>query len=1394
MQNRYNWTRFICPINKEYSLGPDGFLVDPISAGEYGKIVQPHLQTIEEIEGDKDIPCLVILGEPGIGKTSVLESMYRFRLGNLPSNSIALKWNLNQFSTDDLLVRDIFQSAEILEWKKSKDQNLYLYLDSLDECLLHIDTLKQLLASQIARLDLKRLRLRISCRTGVWPSYLEDELKGSFGLEEILVFTVAPLRRADIVGACEVEKIDEEKFLTEVVKIGASPFAIKPVTLGFLLKTFKENAKLPETQNQIYTLGCKQLCEEYSSSRRGSKNASQLSIEIKFQIACRIAYISIFSNRSSIWLGREQDKEVGDLVPSDFSGDLITPKGSTKITEAMIFETLDTGLFTSRGKNRLGWAHQTYAEFLASTALNELNLSQSQISSLFFYKDETSTKVVPQLTQTSAFLAALNERFNQKLIQYDPEILLSSDCKLLSDEEKKQALQRIFDLVESGDSVLFTKYELVLKLENLKHGDLENFLKGVIANKDLRSRTRHLAIDLAEHCQYTGLSDFLLEVATDVNENYSIRLNAAKAVEQLIPADDVTKLTRLLKNDDLDLDDELKGIALNALWPNHISISEITKLLTPVKKEFFFGSYSHFAQDSFVQNLTDKDLPEALRWAIQHVSIANRDIRFDRTLSHLLVRGVEKIDAPGVLDPYSILIYTMIKTHWPLLRKSDEAPSSQFSFSVPQKIALLDSVLKQVDISELDFRFTYGFGSLVLKNSDIAWLIEKVNIEPNNEIKKIIFMLISGIANWNDWKLSEPILQLAHRDHTASDYFKFLKGPVDLESEEAKSAKEVFYADKKFHESANKNEDWKKRLIPYLEDSIAKLDKGDTGEIINIFRYMSVGLDNGRYDDYLPFADSEVWPLLSHETKSKIIGAAKKHLAETVPEIDSYINENKIVYRVWAGVKSLELLMEVDPNFFTTQNSSFWKKWAPSLFAIRIHLNHESESLIKLHDIAFLEAPSEISETIKRLVMKEANEQGNVFATIKFSSYITSTLRKELLDLVPSQGAKAAISILEELNKFGDPEVDRLTKSFVTNPLPTESDKRKDAARAANILLKNGNDDSWDYIWPIFESDREFAKQTIEIGFREDDFLPKVSETNLTRMFVLLMEEYPPQPRENGPVWIGPSEKAAELRNIIVRGLSERGTKLACDSIAALVQKYPTLEHLPIRLAEGRKRMRWVSWKAPSPSELCLLIGDHQKILVNSHDDLVKLIINSISEYQQQLQGQAQKINNLWNTQKNNFRPKNEDEISDNVKNHLDLLANRGVVVNREVQVKKGLSKGTGQITDIHVNAFTKSSSGQLDYLTVIIEVKGCWHKEVLTAVTTQLAHRYLVESPTKHGIYLVADFLCPSWNQEDSRKQSSEQNNLEKNLPKIKHQADQLRKEGFNISVEILDCKIRTH
>jgi hypothetical protein len=87
----------------------------------------------------------------------------------------------------------------------------------------------------------------------------------------------------------------------------------------------------------------------------------------------------------------------------------------------------------------------------------------------------------------------------------------------------------------------------------------------------------------------------------------------------------------------------------------------------------------------------------------------------------------------------------------------------------------------------------------------------------------------------------------------------------------------------------------------------------------------------------------------------------------------------------------------------------------------------------------------------------------------------------------------------------------------------------------------------------------------------------------------------------------------------------------------------------------------------------------------------------------------------------------------------MDLGAARGVVLNREVQPRRGTK------TDVLVDAV--SLDAEAGRLTLVIEVKGCWNAKIKTALQTQLVDEYLIPNGWSFGIYLVGWFICPKWN-----------------------------------------------
>jgi len=167
-------------------------------------------------------------------------------------------------------------------------------------------------------------------------------------------------------------------------------------------------------------------------------------------IAARIAAVSVFANRYAVWTGPNMgDVPAEDITIQELCGGYESADGQQfEISESAVAETLATGLFSSRGSGRLGWAHQTYAEFLAARYLAQHGIPHDQMVSLLIHQADGEDRVVPQLHEVSAWLAGMVHALFQEIIQIDPEILLSSDVATADGEDRAVLVETLLRMYE----------------------------------------------------------------------------------------------------------------------------------------------------------------------------------------------------------------------------------------------------------------------------------------------------------------------------------------------------------------------------------------------------------------------------------------------------------------------------------------------------------------------------------------------------------------------------------------------------------------------------------------------------------------------------------------------------------------------------------------------------------------------------------------------------------------------------------------------------------------------------------------------------------------------------------------------------------------------------------
>ena len=312
-------------------------------------------------------------------------------------------------------------------------------------------------------------------------------------------------------------------------------------------------------------------------------------------------------------------------------------------------EVLDTGLFSARGERRMGWAHQTYQEFLAANYLVEKGVPPQTILKALTHP---SGGLIPPLGVIGAWAASLSPELRASLIATDPWTLLRGDLSKWATTDLAALIDSLLAWVEQGRHFEYF-FGITETYERLKHPDLADQLRAVITDRTRKPLTRRMALAIAERCELKELQPELLRAAQDRTEDPMVRAAAVAALRQCGDGAAPGQILAILQNDlGTDPDTEIRGYALDLLWPDHITADQLFALLVP-SNDHHWGSYASFLFQ-LPHTLKPEHLGSALAWATAHIRTSRLMGEFrDKTLADaIMFKAWEVFEDPALSGPF----------------------------------------------------------------------------------------------------------------------------------------------------------------------------------------------------------------------------------------------------------------------------------------------------------------------------------------------------------------------------------------------------------------------------------------------------------------------------------------------------------------------------------------------------------------------------------------------------------------------------------------------------------------------------------------------------------------------------------------------------------------------
>ncbi len=1289
---------------------------------------------------------LVMLGAAGAGKTTEAARLAdQERLAGA-----TVHWcRLAEFAESSTELRQ-----HLAERSRGAEERTVLYLDALDEAMLPARrrwlAIKRWITEDLAGADAS---IRITCRSAVWPSELTQVIRELVGGESLATAALQPLSDEDIHTAAESLGIAPAAFLERIYSSGAQSLAAQPLSLRMLMRLHQSNHGLPASVRDLFQNGFQLLASD-PEHRRDIDTQNPLPPTELLEAAERLACCMILGGRDAVHLRDEP-------LPNQLGRQELEPTISSRELDAIRL----SGVSDSTSPASFRFAHRQFAEYLAGRRLGHLPTHQAK--ALLAGPDGWTNGVAGPLRETAAFAAMFNADVAHWIASRDPDVIGLSD--VADSNLRRDATLALLDRFRRGELTAAQLRPGVLEFRGLRYAHADSDLRPLlVARADGCSDQLECAIDLVRAWRFPSLSAELADVVLDSAVTIPIRVVAGYALRDCGDTTARQRLKPLIAGLPEDREDQLKGIALQCMWPDHLSTPDLLHALTPKRRPTLYGAYQSFLlqldQDEFAAT---GHLEAGLRWAKGQASASRDTGAMHRIAMRIAQAALHHLDDPVVSRELTALVNEWARHYTSPLAWLPKDPLHGISPAEQHERAPLHANRgarrRLIDLLASDSKtrrqmMTMEHRTPGLRNvEDFRWLLDRACDEQYPKISRQNYLHLAWLLPWETssenvdaWLRvcdDEPVKSILGNQRSvelASDRAKELRGRWEMQTDRSRQGKEVGPLDP-----------------PPSRRVMETLRLAETEEV-RYFRRLCTDLtleptsNEPEFQRFLTTTPG--WREADCGIRTRIVATAKAYLsnADVVSEAAKAVSPKSLHVDVMAA---MWLLLERDADWLSSRGHSWWGNWCRYILR-QVVPDLVGEPREPKQDILRLlneKNPASVCQEIMALALGQDDAFRELLPSLL--SVLMDVSNRELDERLCAalRGGEivepSATAVAEfVLTRAPDKSIPECLGMFGGAAGATDDVLE----RVAVALLHRRAREAWhvlrEFLLSVPERGRRVLGQVAHE--REARLLDSLVTQQVGELAEVLIELFPPEAdrQGDGAHWVTPEDSARNLRTQSISHLAGLEDADAVTALRRLEDRFAgCYAWLPLVRSEAERAWRLSRWSPFSVGVVADVLGAAAARLIRSEDDVIDGIECALENYEEALSGDGgESPEDLWNTARGATpTPKAEEHVSSKLCGAVRAyFQNCAVAADREAEIHRrtvARSSGgePGSELDILVQVPARGTvSGNA--IRVPIEVKLSGNDEARTAVRAQLGERYMPQLGARHGVYVVVWMSLP--------------------------------------------------